>query len=270
LATTIAVALASSATPVRATSAAPGETVEVPQPDEAATLAASVEILERRARQRYDNREYGAAAEQWELAFGLVSSSPELEPRRQQIAFELAHAHVHANAHDHDPQHLERAKALLWSFIAREQRPGHVPSAAERELADRATELLEIINRRGQDEWQRARPPAPAPTGIATASAAAPDASLGRARGLIATGSIGLALGIVSVAIGGAMVHRDRNNPTKNGASNGATTAIAIGCILGSAGVVMLGFGIAERVRVVRVNPTASRTTAGLAITGRF
>jgi hypothetical protein len=234
--------------------------------EDLATIEAGVEILRTRAIRSYDNREYVDAAEQWELAYGLVGPSPELIAERQQLGFDLAHAQVHAHAHDHRPDRLERARALLWRFIAHVARPGHTPTVAERAQVDHATELIEIIGHRMDNDWRAAQPkdlPPPQPRGER-----APSPSLARASGLIGGGAAALVVGVVMMGVGGGLY----SEAVRDGGAGGPgmVATLSIGCILGAAGAVSLGSGLAERHRILRASPMISRETAGVAFAGRF
>ncbi|MBC8074190.1 MAG: hypothetical protein IAG13_38075 [Deltaproteobacteria bacterium] len=235
-------------------------------PEEMATIEAGVDILRTRAIRSYDNREYVDAAEQWELAYGLVGPSPELVAERQELGFELAHAHVHAHAHDHQPDRLERARALLWRFIAHVARPGHTPTVAERAQVDHATELLEIIGHRLDDDWRDAQLKDLRPLQPRHDPAARP--SLGRANALIGAGATALGVGVVMMGVGGGLYSEASRGVVQTGP--GMIATLSLGCIFGAAGAVALGSGLVERHRIVRAAPMISRKTAGVSLGGRF
>jgi hypothetical protein len=235
----------------------------MPSVKDAETIVAAVKIVDARARASYDAGEYSAAAELWETAHSLLGMEVGLDVERQEVAFHLAHAHIHANSSDNDPQRLERARTLLWGYVAHLQRPEHTPTAEERERIDRSGELIEIVEYRLRDARVREVVDRPMPDGdeLPRRHAAAPDDDQ-RPRGMIGGGATGMVVGLVSVAIGGALVRGHDHD-------QGGVAALGIGGALFTAGAVVLGVGLAE-LRRVRVQPTFARNSAGLALGGRF
>lgn len=236
----------------------------MPSVEDAETIAAAVRLLDARARIAFDEEKFGVAAEQWEHAHALLGMTPGLDVERQEIAFHLAHAQIHANSADNDPQRLERARTLLWGYVAHLQRPDHTPTAEERERIDRATELIEIVEYRVRDARARetvARPYAAAVPNELPPRRRARLTDEARARGLIGGGLTGLALGVVSVAVGGAVVNGGRPGQ--------GSAALGVGGALFAAGAVTFGVGVAE-LRRVRAQPLAGRGVGGVALAGRF
>lgn len=235
----------------------------MPSVKDAETIVAAVKIVDARARASYEAGEYAAAAEQWENAHSLLGMEVGLDIERQELAFHLAHAHIHANSSDNDPQRLERARTLLWGYVAHLQRPEHTPSAEERDRIDRSGELIEIVEYRLRDARVRDIDERAMPTTdeLPRRHAVAPDDER-RPRGMIGGGATGMVVGLVSVAIGGAIVRGHGND-------QGGVAALGIGGALFTAGAVVLGIGLAE-LRRVRVQPTLARSSAGLALSGRF
>ncbi|HWB81416.1 MAG TPA: hypothetical protein VG755_40920 [Nannocystaceae bacterium] len=236
----------------------------MPSVKDAETIVAAVKLVDARARASYDAGEYSAAAEQWESAHTLLGMEVGLDVERQELAFHLAHAHIHANSADNDPQRLERARTLLWGYVAHLQRPDHTPTAEERERIDRSGELIEIVEYRLRDARVRAMGEHPMPPDgreLPRRRAAVAPHDETRPRGMIGGGATGMVIGVVSIAIGGALV--------KGRADQGGVAALGIGGALFTAGAVVLGIGLAE-LRRVRVRPTLARSSAGLAFSGRF
>lgn len=235
----------------------------MPSVKDAETIVAAVKLVDARARASYEAGEYAAAAEQWESAHVLLGMEVGLDVERQEVAFHLAHAHIHANSADNDPQRLERARTLLWGYVAHLQRPEHTPTAEERDRIDRSGELIEIVEYRLRDARVREldAQPMPPDTGALPRRHAAALADESRARGMIGGGATGMAVGVVSMAIGGGLVQGERNQ--------GGVAALGIGGALFTAGAVVLGIGLAE-LRRVRVQPALARSSAGLTLAGRF
>lgn len=236
--------------------------------DAEAVLAGARVVIER-GRVAARAGEYAAATEYWETAHRLLGSVIGLDVERQALAFELAHAHVHANLVDRDPQRLDRARTLLWGWVAHVSRPDHVATQAELDQLDRANELLEIILFRLRDAKQRAQAPAlldetPEPM------ARDERAPLRRANILCALGGAGIGLGGIALLAGALLrAGREHREPSVARSFSGAG-ALAAGGVLLVAGVTTLGFGIHERRVALGVSPSLSRTSGGIAVRGRF
>jgi hypothetical protein len=235
----------------------------MPSVKDAQTIVAAVKIVDARARASYEAGEYSAAAEQWENAHALLGMEIGLDVERQELAFHLAHAHIHANSSDNDPQRLERARTLLWGYVAHLQRPDHTPTAEERERIDRSGELIEIVEYRLRDARVReiSERPMPPSDELPRRHAAAPEDEA-RARGMIGGGATGMVVGLLGVALGGAVVRGGGND-------QGGAAALGLGGAFFTAGAVVLGVGLAE-LRRVRIQPTLARSSGGLALSGRF
>jgi hypothetical protein len=232
----------------------------MPSVEEAETMMAAVRIVDARARAAYEAGEYASAAEQWEHAHALMGMELGLDVERQEVAYQLAHAHIHANSADNDPQRLERARTLLWGYVAHLQRPEHTPTPEERDRIDRSTELIEIVEYRVRDARireivQREIPDVPASRRRTLRQ------DNERAGILIGAGASGLVIGILGMSLGGVAV--------KHGQTAAAGVGLGLGGAFLAAGAVTLGIGMDER-RRVRASPTFARGSAGLAFSGRF
>jgi hypothetical protein len=232
----------------------------MPSVEEAETIMAAVRIVDARARVAFEAGEYAAAAEQWEHAHALMGMEIGLDVERQEIAYQLAHAHIHANSTDNDAQRLERARTLLWGYVAHLQRPEHTPTAEERDRIDRSTELIEIVEYRVRDARireivQRELPDVP------EARRRTRQLDKERAGILIGAGASGMVVGVLGMALGGVAV--------KHGQTAAAGVGLGLGGAFLAAGAITLGVGMDER-RRVRASPTFARGSAGVALSGRF
>lgn len=214
-------------------------------------------------RRSYGARDFVRAAEQWELAYALMTGIEGLRADAHALAFDLGRAHVHAWELDLDAERLSRARNHLGEFVAWVGHPDHAMDAATREDRRRAVELIARID--AVQLATRAEPPPP--PAVSRAATTRRDV----AQPWIIAGStalVGSVAAIVVAALGETIAHRDTEVYADYRDARRRTRSVQAGAgvtagVLGIAGASMLTVGLMRRRHTVVAAPMLSATTAG-------
>jgi hypothetical protein len=219
-------------------------------------------------RRSYRARDFVRAAEQWELAYALMTGIESLHADAYTLAFDLAQAHVYAWELDRDAERLSRARTHLGEFVAWVGHSEHTMDAPTREDRRHAVELLARI-----DAVQLAtRADPPQPPAVSRATTLRRDRARSEvARPWIIAGStalVGSVAAILVAALGESIVDRDvevyadfrdRRRRTRSLQAGAGITA----GLLGVAGTSMLTVGLMRRRHTVIATPMLSSTSVG-------
>jgi hypothetical protein len=238
------------------------------EPDPALDSISLARALLADGRRSYRVRDFVRAAEQWELAYALMTGNESLHSDSYALAFDLAQAHLHAWELDRDAERLSQARTYLGEFVAWVGHSEHTMDARTREDRRHAVELLARID--AVQLATRAAPPQP-PAVSRAATLRRDRAPSEVARPWLIAGStalVGSVAAIVVAALGETIVERDvdvyadfrdRQRRTRSLQTGAGITA----GLLGVAGASMLTVGLMRRRNTVSAAPMLSSTSVG-------
>lgn len=164
-----------------------------------------VERLYVEGQNRFESRDYAAAAESWTRLLDLLPESPENRAIRESVMINVLEAHLHAYrllvdaTGARDIEHLRRAEATLEAYYAAYRRAHGDRVAMSREVQDKGHELEQTLRAAEPEETPSpvpdiVNPPPPQPL---------PDHEprTREGNGLIIGGSVVAALGLGALAL---------------------------------------------------------------------